>query len=564
MDAIEELFAGFSINSYLLYEAIVTSTDGYVYIVDMKDDMALVSENMHRDFELPSRSVHRLPAIWGELLHPRDRKRFFDSMERMVSGEVEDHNLEYQVKNRKGEYIWVVCRGILKRKPDGEPDFFAGIVTDLGDKGKIDYTTGLFTQRECEKQVTQTLRQSRGENRGGILLLGMDDFTRVNNLNDHIFGDMVLRQFAQDIQDRLPASGDIFRFDGDELAVLLRNATEQDLIDFYHKVHIYCNRRHDVGGVSYFCTASGGIAMLARDGNDFMSLLKCADSALEESKRRGKNTYTVFTPDLIETELRAQELVNQLQLSVTNGMEGFSLSFQPLVRANDSQIVGAEALLRWSYSGAENVGPMEFVPLLESSGLMLPVGTWVLEMAAATCKRWLACCPDFVMNVNISYLQMIAPGFVDLVRATLERYGLEPRHIVLEMTESYFVTDIETLEGIFQALRALGVRIAMDDFGTGYSSLGMLARLPADEVKIDRAFISEISRNSFNRSFIGAVIQLCHSVGMVVCVEGIETGEEYGIVLSLGADNVQGFRFSKPIPEAEFHEKYWNGVLCGV
>lgn len=561
MDEVKKMMDSFSVDPYLLYDAIVSSTDDYVYIVDMQENVALVSENMAADFELPGRVVPKLTEVWGALVHPRDVKRYWDSLERMLKGETDEHNVEYQIKNRKGEFVWLHCRGLLKRDESGNPTVFAGAVTDLGDKGKVDHITGLFTQQECEKQVTRLLKQGNG---GGLMLLGLDDFTRVNNLNDHIFGDMVLRQFAQDIQDRLPQGGELYRFDGDEFAIVLPGGTEEAMKDLYHKIHLYANRRHDISGESYFCTASAGIVLLVRDADSYMNLVKCADSALDASKRRGKNTSTIFTPNLIEAELHSQKLVNRLQISVSSAMEGFGLAYQPLIRAGDSRIVGAEALLRWSCDSFGEVSPAEFVPLLENSGLIIPVGSWVLEEAVKTCKRWLPCCADFVMNINISYLQMLNPGFLPLVRATLARHGLEPCHVVLEMTESYFVTDMEALKSTFQELRSMGICIAMDDFGTGYSSLGLLSQIPADEVKIDRAFITGIDRNGFNRSFIGAVIQLCHSVGITVCVEGIETVEELRTVVSLGADNVQGFQFSRPIPEDSFRERYWANSLCGT
>lgn len=560
MDEIEKLLKNFSVDPFLLYDAIVNSTDDYVFIIDMKEDLALLSENMAADFALPGRVVPNLTKAWGELVHTRDRGRFLDSMERMVCGETDEHNVEYQVKNRKGDYIWVLCRGRLKRDEAGNAMVFAGAITNLGDKGKVDHITGLFTQHECEKQVSRLLKQGGG---GGLMLLGLDDFTRINNLNDHIFGDMVLRQLAQDLQNRLPQGADVYRFDGDEFGIVLPGGSEEDMAALYHKIHLYCNRRHDIVGMSYFCTASAGTVVLGRDAGEYMDLIKCAVTALEESKRRGKNTCTAFTPNLIEAELRTLELVNQLQISVSNGMERFSMNYQPLVRAGDSHVLGAEALIRWSCEDFGSVSPEEFVPLLESSGLIIPVGSWVLEEAVRTCKSWIACSADFVMNINISCLQMLDPGFLPLVRATLERYSLEPWHVVLEMTESYFVTDLDALRNTFQELRGMGIRIAMDDFGTGYSSLGLLAQLPADEVKIDRVFITQINRNGFNRAFIGAVIQLCHSVGISVCVEGIETPEELRTVVSLGADSVQGFQFSRPIEEERFRAGLWEGTLCG-
>lgn len=254
------------------------------------------------------------------------------------------------------------------------------------------------------------------------------------------------------------------------------------------------------------------------------------------------------------------ELNRQLQRCVRDGMQGFTLVYQPLVRADGLGLTGAEALLRWSCPDTEDAGPAQFIPLLENSGLMIEAGKWILDQAFSVCKRWLLYCPDFIMHINVSYLQFIDKDFVPTVVLLLEKYHLDAQHIVLELTESYFVTDMPALKETLQRLRQLHIRIAMDDFGTGYSSLGMLSQTPADIVKIDRVFISFINDRDhvFNHSFIGAVIKLCHSVGIAVCVEGVEHPGELEAVCSLEADSIQGFYISKPIPADQFEEKYWK------
>lgn len=552
----EQIFHDFTIDPYLFYEAIENSTDDYIYIVDMTRDISLISKNMLHDFDLPGRKVHGLVPLWGELVHEKDRQRYFDSIEKMLNKETDEHNVEYQIRNRKNEYVWVICRGLLKRDQKGNPLFFAGVVTNLGSKGKIDYITGLFAQRECEKLITRLIQNECHP--GGILLLGLDDFSRINALNDHIFGNTVLRQFAQTILRFLPPDADLFRFDGDEFAIVYKNASGQDLYQLYQKIHAYANRIQIADGISYFCTVSGGIAMIGADGDNYLDLIKFAASALEVSKQKGKNTCTFFSPDLIKAKLRTLEITNQLQLSIMNHMEHFHMVYQPLISNDTLAVGGAEALLRWSSETYGSVSPIEFIPVLESGGLIVPVGKWVLEQAVKTCKEWISYAPDFVMNINISYLQMLDVSFLSYIRDLLTQYQLEPRHIVLELTESYFVTDMEALKYTFAQLRNEHIKIAMDDFGTGYSSLGMLAQSPADIVKIDRIFISAINREVFNYSFISAVIQLCHSVDIQVCVEGIEYPEELETIRSIHPDSIQGFYFSKPISASDFKKRYWE------
>lgn len=555
-----DLFVEFGADAGLFYHALVRSTDNYIYIINMENNIALVSPNMEKDFELPGRLVPDLVSIWKGIVHPRDQKRYSHSIEVMLAGETDEHNVEYQVRNRKGEYIWVCCRGILQRSEAGAPVIFAGVVTDIGSKGKIDYTTGLFTHRECEKEVGLLFEREETA-KAGIMLLGLDDFVRINDLNSHIFGDAVLRQFAQSIQQLLPAEASMYRFDGDEFAIVYPEGGEEELRALYQKIHVYCNRSHRIDDESYFCTVSAGAAILGKDGSNYQELLTCALSALEVSKQNGKNTITFFSREMMQNRLRSLELSNQLHLCVMNGMERFRLVYQPVVHSETLAVSGAEALLRWSCDTYGDVSPMEFIPLLEACGLIVPVGRWVLEEAVKTCKKWVEIQPHFVMNVNVSYLQMLDESFIDFVKRTLEKYELSPSHIVLELTESCFVTDMEALKEAFKLLRNLEIQIAMDDFGTGYSSLGMLSQSPADIVKIDRLFITSIGdeENEFNRSFIGSVIQLCHRVGIQVCVEGVERVKELETVCSLDADCIQGYYISRPLSKDDFEKRF-----CGL
>lgn len=547
-----KIFDDFEIDPYLFYDAIVKSTDDYIYVIDMKTDTALVSENMWEDFELPGRIVKELVPVWGELILDRDKQRYYDSIQVMLDGKTNEHHVEYQIRNRKNEYVWVTCRGLLQYDDQGNPVIFAGVVTNLGMKGKIDPITGLFTQGECSKLVAHYMEKK--EAKGGILLLGLDDFSRVNALHNHIFGNSVLRQFAQTVQRYLPENAQIFRFDGDEFAIIYTGVGKQEVYELYQKLYAYSNSRQTTDGVSYFCTVSAGIAMLNEDGDNYLDLIKYAAAALEESKHRGKNTVTFFSPDLIKEKLRRMKLGNLLQVSVMNGMKNFEVYYQPLIDAKDMETKGAEALLRWKCEDYGPVGPNEFIPVLEDNGLINQVGLWVFEEAVKTCRQWISLYSEFVMNVNISYLQMLDREFVANIEDILQKYDLNPRHIVLEMTESYFVTDMSALKEIFQKLRTIGIKIAMDDFGTGYSSLGLLAQSPADIVKIDRLFIRAIHQNDFHLQFISSVIMLCHSVGISVTVEGVENEDEMKIVRSIEADCLQGFYFSRPVPAKEFEK----------
>lgn len=549
----KEALKSFELDARLFYDAIAFSTDDYLYIIDMQRDIALVSDNMRDDFDLPDSLVPGLIPLWRELIVERDRKRFDDSIDSMLSGETDYHDLEYQVKNALGESIWVMCRGLLKRDENGQPTMFAGVVTCLERKGKIDSVTGLFTHDECMNLIDRLIAC---ESQGGVMLLGLDDFSRINLLNGHAFGNTVLRMFAQSTQRLIPEGASMFRLDGDVFAIVMDGAGCAAMEELYHAIHVVANRQHTIDDLSFFCMVSAGIAMIGQDAQSAQDLLRNAENALEESKQRGKNTSTFFSSATIATKLRRLEISDYMQSSVLDDMKNFELYYQPLVCAETMDIAGAEALLRWNSEEHGQLSPVEFIPVLESYGLIGQVGRWVLERSFTQCKRWSETHPGFIMDVNISYLQLLDADFVPFVEQLVERTGVDPASIVLEMTESYFVTDMDALRATFDRLRSIGIRIAMDDFGTGYSSLGLLAQSPADIVKIDRLFIKDIHREAFNRAFIDAVIELCHSVGIEVTVEGVEEPTELDAVRAIGADSIQGFFVSCPIPAHSFEERF--------
>lgn len=555
MNDYEEML-NFHIDKNLVYDALVRSTDDYLYVGDLKKNIYLITDNAIRDFELPGRIIENLLPIWGSLIHEDDQTMYFGALEQLMAGETDEHNIEYRVRNRKGEWVWLHCRGVLRRNEEGVPILFAGIITELQNKGKIDYITGLFTRAECKKRLDYLFEKGGTAVSGGLILLGLDDFTKINTLNNHTFGDSVLRSFAQNVQLLLPINSRMYHFEGDEFAVLVTDCDQEAIDRIYSRIYTYVNRHHIVDGTRYFCTASAGVALLFKDADNSLDLIKYASYGMEYSKNNGKNQCTYFSRDLLHSRVQTLRLLNLLQDSAMNQCRGFYLVYQPQVEADTLAVAGAEALVRFGNEADGIYSPAEFIPILESSGLIVPVGKWIFEEAVKTCKEWMECYPDFVMSINFSYLQLLDSEFNSFVKYILEKYNMEPSHIVVELTESCIVLDMERLKTEFSFLRGLGIDIAMDDFGTGYSSLGLLTQSPADIIKIDRIFTDHIDQNDFNRKFINMVVHLCHSINLHVCIEGVERLEELQAMQQMGADMIQGDLISKPLKKDAFMEKY--------
>ena len=313
--------------------------------------------------------------------------------------------------------------------------------------------------------------------------------------------------------------------------------------------------QQSAGGKKFYCTLSCGCAFAPDDGASYVELERCASYALECAKRRGKNRMELYTPSLVAGSRRAFELTELLRESVEQDFAGFAVWYQP-VFTTAGRLAGAEALARWQCAKFGRVGPDEFIPLLEQSGLILPVGHWVLCQALAACARWQKRLPAFQLGVNLSCVQLEDEGFCALAEDALRRFAVPPQSVVLELTESYLAANMAQAEGRLRRLRAGGLRIAMDDFGTGYSSLGMLKTAPVDIAKIDRAFVKGIQSSAFDNTFLRLVVELCSSVGIRTCLEGVESQAELDAVQPMGLDYIQGFLLGRPCPVDKFEAEF--------
>jgi EAL domain-containing protein (putative c-di-GMP-specific phosphodiesterase class I) len=265
-----------------------------------------------------------------------------------------------------------------------------------------------------------------------------------------------------------------------------------------------------------------------------------------------------FHPDMLEARTRELAISEGLRASIENDFEGFELVCQPQVCASDGKLKGGEALLRWNHPQLGMVPPVTFIPILEKTGMIVDVGKWVFKEAVNLCSEWVSYCRDFKISINISYIQLFDDDFLDFVHDTIANSNADFSNIIIELTESRFVTDKTFLNKMFDALRNMGICIAMDDFGTGYSSLEILKEVPADIVKIDRTFVRNIEDNIFNKNFIRFAVELCHNVGIQVCLEGIENNDEYQIVYDMNLDFIQGYYFGKPLRKDEFEKIFFR------
>ncbi len=538
-----------------LYEALVASTDDYVFIGNMKTGVFRYPQEMVDEFGLPGLVVDNAAAFWGQIIHPDDEKSFLESNQEIADGRAEYHNIEYRARNAAGNWIWLRCRGKMIRGSDGEPGLFAGMITNLGKKNQIDHMTGLYNRYEFEGTIKKYMMDEKSGGMG-IMILDMDAFKNVNDLYDRSFGDEVLRMTGQKIASLLPQNARIYRLDGDEFGILMANGDEAGVQSIFARIQHQFDRQQEYNGRKYFCTISAGCAFYPQDADNYLDLLKYANYSLEHSKRMGKNKATVFSSDLLKEKKRPLEIAELLRESIDRGFAGFSIHYQPVVNTLTGELYGAEALARWSCAKYGNVSPAEFIPILEQSGLIIPLGAWIFYHAAAQCSRWQKIRPDFHVSINLSYLQLQEGDVGAYIRSTLEELAVPPENVTLELTETYLMKEDEAVRGRLEEMQQFGLRIAMDDFGTGYSSLYSLKNVPVAVVKVDQGFVKGITSDRFNAAFIRSIAQLCHNVGKTVCLEGVETQEEYDAVKDMGIELIQGYYFSRPVPANVFEERF--------
>ena len=443
----------------------------------------------------------------------------------------------------------------MLRDKDGQPELFAGMISNLGKKNQIDHMTGLYNKYEFEGNIKKYLADRKCMDSIGLMVLDMDSFKNINDLYDRSFGDEVLRITAQKVASMLPPNAMLYRLDGDEFGILLLGGDAKEAAHIYGKLQKNFCKQQEYGGKKYFCTLSAGYAAYPGDGSNYLELLKSANYSLEYSKIMGKNRMTVFSRDILADRERRLELLELLRESVERGFAGFTIHYQPQVDTVSGRLCGAEALARWHCTKYGDVSPGEFIPLMEQSGLIIPFGQWILSRGMAQCLEWCRFRPDFQISVNLSYIQLAQGDFISFLRTALEEHSLAPSKIILELTETYLAKAEEDTLRMIAQMKELGVKIAMDDFGVGYSSLFSLKSIPVDVVKIDRGFVKGITSDLFNATFIRSITDLCHDVGRKVCLEGVETEEEYEAVRELGMEYIQGYYFGRPMSARQFEDR---------
>ena len=394
-------------------------------------------------------------------------------------------------------------------------------------------------------------RADRNKKKLALLLLDMDRFKEVNDTLGHDVGDRLLQAVADRLQQCLREMDSVARLGGDEFTIILENIADAESASAVaKKVSAAFQAPLILQERELFATASIGITFYPGDAQDADALLKNADIAMYHAKRQGGGTFQLYTAQMYTQAVRQRTLEGHLRSALTKGE--LTLHYQPQIEIRSGTIVGVEALLRWRNHELGQVAPAQFIPLAEETGLIIPIGEWVLQTACAQNKAWQAAgLPPLMVAVNLSARQFRQKNFLQAVLRILQITGLDPRYLELEITESIIMESAEEAIDMLQQLNALGVQVSVDDFGTGYSSLAYLKRFAVDRLKIDQSFVRDISTDLDDAAIVTAIIAMAHALQLKVTAEGVETKEQLSFLRSLNCDDYQGYYRSYPIPADE-------------
>jgi diguanylate cyclase (GGDEF)-like protein/PAS domain S-box-containing protein len=496
------------------------------------------------------------PLIWLKILRALKGEGFWEG--------------EAWNRRRDGRHYvaWMTITAV--RGAHNKATHYVAVLTDITENKRaeanihrlafFDPLTQLPNRRSLQDQLGRLMAAGhRSHVVHAVIFIDLDNFKVLNDTRGHDAGDELLREAAVRIRDTLRGRDTVARLGGDEFVVVLEELGEESAAAGVmagavgEKLRQALARPYELGNYRFHCSASLGITLFRGDEETVDAVLRHADLAMYQAKGAGRNSLRFFDPDM-QTALDARSSL-EADLRQALNLDQLHLYFQPQIGA-DGRMIGAEALLRWIHPVRGLVSPAEFIPLAEDTGLILPIGLWVLQAASAQLRAW-ATLPglrDLRVAVNVSALQFRLPDFVDQVRDTLERTGADPQLLTLEITESVVLGNVEDTFAKMRALRSAGVTFSLDDFGTGYSSLAYLSRLPLNELKIDKSFVANLPSNRNDAVIAQTIITMATSLGLAVIAEGVETSEQRSFLQGNGCHLHQGYLFSRPLPLAEFEK----------
>ncbi len=541
------------------YEIAIEATGSFIWEINTRKKTIEFSKNFVDLVGYKAIQKESIYEIINEVVHEEDKSFLIHEIDRCIDGTGEEIDTQIRIIDKDDEIHWYMIRGKgIKGKRD-RINALHGVMIDITEmKHKEEYIkflavydplTGLYNRRKLTEILVKELGNDK---KGALLLLDIDDFKNINDVLGHVYGDELLKRFAALLKDWAAENTIPFRFGGDEFLILIKEEEPHKIAEHAQNLKNIIRNRIIVDNMENGITVTAGIVQYPGDGTGIDELLSKADIAMYSAKKSGKNRYLFFDEKMKEKFNDKINIENTLRKALRN--ENFLLLYQPIIETRTGYISSFEALLRIRDN---NIPPEEFIPIAEETGLILPIGKWVIEEAVRQISIWAGKgYKPMPVSVNLSPRQFYDVSLVEYISKILEDYGVDPSLLEIEITENIFAEKKHEIINILNRLKALGVIISLDDFGTGYSSLNYLTFMPIDKIKLDKSLKDKfIELESIK--IMGRLIALIHGLNMKVVTEGVEEIEEFKRMKRAGSDYLQGYLFSKPIKQEEV-EKIFN------
>jgi len=568
VDAFNQMLEVIEREDYLLRESeekfrlISSSSKVGIFQIDMAGHCVFANDELAEITGLEKQNI--LDQNWHLAIHPEDRQLVLRKWNQLLSN---GRDIFISCRLQTPDTKWIECTVAGLHNTEGELIAYLGTMHDISEIKKAqaqleklafyDPLTGLANRRLFRNRLEHALNQLNRQKRTlGLVLLDLDNFKEINDSLGHDAGDKLLAIVAERLRLSVRETDTVSRLGGDEFAIILPGINKPlDISRIVENVMSSLREQIELEGSQVRMTASIGITLSPEDGDGAEVLVKNADLALYQAKDKGRNRLQFFTSGMNTKLLNYLQLKDELHHAVDR--QDFSLVYQPQIGLKDNSLTGFEALIRWNHETRGIISPVDFIPAAEDTGLIIPIGRWVIKEACQKLNTLIEkklVDNTVVMTINLSVKQFQDEQLTDFLAATLREHSISPQQFEIEVTESLLMENLDDAIAKLETIKALGILISIDDFGTGYSSLGYLKRLPVDIVKVDRSFVMDIPEDRDDMEITAAVIAMAHGLNYRVVAEGVETLEQLAFLNSKDCDYGQGYLFSRPLPTLEIEE----------
>ena len=536
-----------------LIELFAPCMDDYLYIIDLQKNTFKISQAVVDRFMMSGNSFDDAVNSFQYFVYKEDRSMIAEDLQCIMEGKEKDHNLYYRWLDKNGMPVWINCRGKVIDDKDGKPHYLIGCVNEIGDTQRADNVSGLLGERELHSYISSHIKDSSSEY---LIHIGIDGFNAINGTLGVNYGNYVLKSVADCINSCLSDNQKLYHIVADEYMIIdLESHTKDDVMLLQKKI---CKKIEEfIISEKYkvVFTISTGIIYAKMLLKYYDEYRKIAVFSLKQAKSMGGNGVYFFEKEDYELFLRKEKIKSELRNAVANGFEGFDVYYQPIMDCDSGHMIGAEALMRFSMyqdKKKEPVSPVEFIPLLEETGLIIPAGRYVLDKAVSMCHEMRQYIPEFKINVNISYIQMVKSDIWKDILSSIKQYDLPPECLCAELTESGYTDMTPYFYKLRKKFEEKNIQFVLDDFGTGFSNLHCIVNMKPNYVKLDNNFTAKAMSNARDFELLKKIVEMVHSVDIRICIEGIEKEEWYQKLKEIHVDYLQGYLFGKPCEKNQF------------